>query len=63
MLTRVLKKAANSSWTMDTDSQYSLVYTRGALFADNARISDFACESVYFIAANGIINGTGNNNF
>ena len=63
MLTRVLKKAADSSWMLETDSQYSLVYTRGALFADNAQISKFAWDSVYFMAANGIINGTGNNMF
>lgn len=63
MLTRVLKKAAISSWTLKTDSQYSLVYTRGALFSDNAQISDFAWNSVYFMAANGIIKGTGNNKF
>ncbi len=63
MLTRVLKKAANSSWTLDTDKNYSLVYSRGSLFFDNAQISDFAWDSVYFMAAKGIINGTGNNKF
>ena len=63
MLTRILKKAADSSWTLDTDTRYSLVYTRGALFADNAEISKFAWDSVYFMAANGIISGIGNNKF
>ncbi len=63
MLTRVLKKAASTSWTLETDSQYSLVYTRRALFSDNAQISKFAWDSVYFMAANNIINGTGNNKF
>ncbi len=63
MLARVLKKAADPNWTLDTDSQYSLVYTRGALFADNAQISKYAWDSVYFMAANGIINGTGSNKF
>lgn len=63
MLTRVLKKAANQSWTLDTDKDYSLVYTRGSLFSDNAQISDFAWDSVYFMAAKGIIDGTGNNKF
>lgn len=34
-----------------------------AKFADDANISSWARDSVYFMAANGIITGTGNNNF
>ncbi|MBN2221785.1 MAG: S-layer homology domain-containing protein [Vallitaleaceae bacterium] len=63
MLTRVLKKSANPTWTLITDDQYSLVYKRGTLFSDNADISNYAWHSVYFMAANGIINGVGDNKF
>ena len=34
-----------------------------AAFADDKDISDWAKDSVYFMAANGIINGVGNNKF
>ncbi len=63
MLTRVFKKVSLAGWTMQTDGQFTLEYTKPALFADDAKISDWAKDSVYFMAANGIINGTGNNNF
>lgn len=63
MLTRVFKKVSLAGWTMATDSQFTLQYTKPAKFADDAKISDWAKDSVYFMAANGIINGTGNNNF
>ena len=63
MLTRVFKKVSLAGWTMQTDAQFTLEYTKPAPFADDAKISDWAKDSVYFMAANGIINGTGNNNF
>ena len=62
-LTRVYKKVTISGWTLDTDSQFSLDYTSPAPFADDDKISDWAKESVYFMAANRIIQGTGGNNF
>jgi len=62
-LTRVLKAAYIPGWTFDTDGQYTLNYTRPAPFADDARISPWAKESVYFMAANKVIEGVGNNNF
>ncbi|MDR1205452.1 MAG: S-layer homology domain-containing protein [Peptococcaceae bacterium] len=38
-------------------------YTKPAAFADDKDISDWAKDSVYFMAANSIIGGTGNNMF
>ena len=63
MLTRVFKKISLVGWTLQTDGQFALTYTKPAAFADDADISDWAKDSVYFMAANGIINGVGNNKF
>ncbi len=63
MLTRVFKKVSLAGWTLATDSQFTLPYEKPALFADDADISDWAKDSVYFMVANGIINGVGDNKF
>ena len=63
MLTRVFKKVSLAGWTLETDSQFTLPYTMPAPFADDANISDYARDSVYFMAANQIINGVGDNCF
>ena len=63
MLTRVFKKVSLVGWTLETDSQFTLPYTPPAVFADDALISDWARDSVYFMAANQIINGVGGNCF
>ena len=63
MLTRVFKKVTLAGWTLQTDSQFTLPYTKPAVFADDKDISDWAKDSVYFMAANGIINGMGDNKF
>lgn len=63
MLTRVFKKVTLVGWTLQTDGQFSLTYTKPAAFADDAQISDWAKDSVYFMAANEIINGVGDNKF
>lgn len=63
MLTRVFKRVTLPGWTLATDANFKLDYTKPALFADDADISDWAKESVYFMAANNIINGVGNNKF
>jgi hypothetical protein len=62
-LTRVFKRVTMPGWTYATDSQFTLTYTKPAAFADDDKISAWAKDSVYFMAANGIITGTGNNNF
>ncbi|MDO4552413.1 MAG: S-layer homology domain-containing protein [Bacillota bacterium] len=63
MLTRVFKRITLAGWTLETDGQFSLTYTQPAAFADDANISAWAKDSVYFMSANGIINGVGNNLF
>ncbi|MDO4552132.1 MAG: S-layer homology domain-containing protein [Bacillota bacterium] len=63
MLTRVFKKVSMPGWSLATDADFTLNYTKGAAFADDAEISDYARDSVYFMAANGIISGMGNNLF
>ena len=63
MLTRVFKRVTMPGWTLETDSQYKLSFKMPALFPDDAKISGWARDSVYFMAANGIINGMGNGNF
>ena len=63
MLTRVFKKVSLAGWTLATDADFTLDYTKPAPFADDNDISDYAKDSVYFMAANGIITGTGSNMF
>ena len=63
MLTRVYKRIAIDGWTLDSDADFPLPYTRQAPFSDDALISDWARDSVYFMVSKGIINGFGNNVF
>ncbi|MBR2471091.1 MAG: S-layer homology domain-containing protein [Clostridia bacterium] len=63
MLTRVYKKAKLEGWSISTDANFALTYEKPEAFADDMNISNWAKDSVYFMAANGIINGIGNNRF
>lgn len=67
MLTRVYKKAYMTGWEMSRDAEYEdlfrTYYVMPAPFSDDASISEWARSSVYFMAANGIINGIGDNTF
>ena len=63
MLTRVFKKIFVKGWSIDADESFTLQYVKPELFADDARISDWAKDSVYFMTANEIIKGTGDNMF
>ena len=63
MLTRTYKKATIDGWTIAEDSKYPLEYTKSNTFADDKDISSWAKDSVYFMNANGIINGVGDNKF
>lgn len=63
LLTRVYKRAALNGWTLATDGNYKLSYTAPTPFADDAKIADWAKDSVYFMAANKVINGVGDNRF
>lgn len=63
MLTRVFKRVSMPGWTLTTDDQFPLHYTMPAPFLDDGDISEYARESVYFMVANNIMNGIGNNLF
>lgn len=63
MLTRVFKRCTIPGWTLDQDSEFSLSYDEPPLFKDDKDISGWAKESVYFMAANGIINGMSGGRF
>ena len=62
-LTRCFKRATIPGWTFATDREGLLTFDWPARFADDANISYWANESVYFMVSNGIIHGTGNNMF
>lgn len=59
-LTNVLKRNL-PGWQKGVT--YTLNFTQPAKFADDAKISDWAKPSVYFMVANGIISGMPNNIF
>ena len=63
MLTRVFKRTTMPGWTLETDGSFTLDYEQPAAFADDEEISGRAKDSIYFMAANGIINGMGGNLF
>ena len=63
MLTRALKSAYIPGWTLPTDGNFTINFTQPEKFADDDKISAYAKPSVYFMAANKIINGVGNNMF
>ena len=63
MLTRAIKAAYITGWTLADDASYTLNFTQPTKFADDARISSWAKPSVYYANAKGIIAGTGNNRF
>lgn len=66
MLTRVYKKYVFENWTLKNDSEFSLSKTidmQTERFADDGDISEWAKESVYFMASSGVINGVGENRF
>ena len=61
MLSRVYKKVAFEGWTLGTDGDFAeafrALFTMPEPFADDADISSWARDSVYFMAANGILKG------
>ena len=63
-LSRVYKRWYYApNWNFDVDSMYPLQFEYPPPFADDAAISDWARESVYFMYAFDIIRGMGNNIF
>ena len=67
MLTRTFKAAKYEGWTPATDGDFSAVFFDSfetpAKFADDAEISDWAKDSVYFLKAKEIMDGIGDNKF
>jgi hypothetical protein len=63
VLTRSFRRWTNPGSTIQSDPQNPLAVSWPALFDDDDNISYWARESVYFMAANDIILGTGNNRF
>ena len=63
LLTRVLKAAFIPEWTLATDNLVTLNYQRPALFADDALVTGYARDSVYFMFASEIVGGVGGNRF
>jgi hypothetical protein len=63
MLTRVFKRVTMPGWTLEKDGTFPLSYIKPAPFADDAKIDGWAKDSVYFMAANGIVKGIGNQMF
>jgi len=61
-LTRVLKRVFIPEWTLETDGNFKLNFSDW-LCADDADISDWAKESVYFMFMSRIITGVGDNKF
>ncbi len=61
MLSRVYKKIAFDGWTLETDGDYAeafrALFAMPELFADDGDISSWARDSVYFMAANGVLKG------
>ena len=62
-LTRVLKKCCIPGWTYASDADYTLNFTQPRTFGDDALISDWARQSVYFMAAKEVIKGTSPDKF
>ncbi len=63
MLVRAYKKYAFKGWDVDRDYDYPLDISGVRKFKDDADISPWAKESVYFMVKNDIINGVGFNMF
>jgi hypothetical protein len=63
MLARVFKLVTLQGWTLATDAEYAdrfrALFTMPAAFGDDAYISSWARDSVYFMASKGIIKGMG----
>ena len=57
MLTRVYKKLTMPGWSIVTDESFPLSFTMPAKFIDDQYISGYAYESVYYMAANSILQG------
>jgi hypothetical protein len=63
MLCRAVKKYKYPTWTFATDDQYYVLTAGVPIYADDALISDYAKQSVYYMTKMGIIKGLTHNYF
>ncbi len=63
MLTRTAKRALFEGWTLDKDENFPLSFDMPSAFADNAKISIWAYDSVYFMASSRILDGYTDDSF
>ena len=63
MLARAYKRLIYPEWTLARDAEFPLHYDRPAFFTDDALISNYALNSVYFMNLHGIIQGRADNSF
>lgn len=63
MLSRVIKKSVDPTWTIENDSDYYMDISGVQKFEDDASISDWAKTSVYYLSKHGIIKGVNNTHF
>lgn len=63
ILCRVIKKYLYPMWTISTDSEYYMDISGVTKFKDDADISDWAKESVYYMSKHDIIKGVSNTHF
>lgn len=63
MLCRAVKKNGLDGWTLENDAAYPLDISGVEPYADDADISDYARESVYYMTKIGVVNGMGDNMF
>ncbi len=63
MLYRVIKKSLYPGWTQETDSETAIDLTGVKKFEDDADISEWAKQAVYFLSSNGFVNGVSETRF
>ena len=63
MLCRTVKAFAFDGWTLENDSSFILDTTGVTKYEDDADISDFAKQSVYYLSKHGIITGIDDTHF
>ena len=63
MLTRVIKKVTIEGWTIDDDANFQYDVEDVAKFADDADISEYANNSVYYMAQQSLVFGVDDTHF
>ena len=63
MLCRVMKNYSFEGWNLESDSLYPFDISGIIPFEDDAQISDYSKESVYYMSKNNITNGVDDTHF